>query len=240
MGYVEDLLAQNERILLRQRQHWFAWIGPLLSAAVQVTLWPALIWAMFTPATWGLVLGWLPDRRLAAEIAGELGPLPLAIPSWLPLALIALVVAGALWGLSRSLLLWLNNEDILTDRRILQTYGVLGKTSVDSSLEKINDVVLNQPWLGRALGYGHLVILTASEAGQNTLWYLSSPLEFKRAMLDAKQARGHGPGAPAAGGAPVARPSAGERLAQLEQLRQQGLISSEEYQARRQRVLDET
>ena len=55
-----------------------------------------------------------------------------------------LIVLSSVWGIFRRLMLWINNEDILTTRRIIQVSGVFSKTSKDSSLEKINDIRIMQ------------------------------------------------------------------------------------------------
>ena len=81
---------------------------------------------------------------------------------------------------------YLNQEYVLTNRRVIQVEGVVNKRAADSSLEKINDAVLTQSIFGRALGFGDLKILTAAEAAISEFRMLADPIEFKKAMLDAK------------------------------------------------------
>ncbi len=58
----------------------------------------------------------------------------------------------------------------------------------DSSLEKLTDVILTQSLFGRMLGYGTIEILTAaSSAGVNDLKQIAQPMEFKTAMVNAKE-----------------------------------------------------
>ena len=64
--------------------------------------------------------------------------------------------------------------------------GVVNKRVVDSSLEKINDAVLTQSIFGRWLGFGDLKVLTASEAAISEFKMIRRPIQFKKAMLDAK------------------------------------------------------
>jgi hypothetical protein len=66
---------------------------------------------------------------------------------------------------------------------------VVNKQTSDSSLENLTDVQISIPWLGRMLGFGHLILMTPSEAGIESLRCLKDPVEFKRAMMDAKQER---------------------------------------------------
>ena len=80
----------------------------------------------------------------------------------------------------------MNEEFVVTTRRVLQLEGVVNKKVTDSSLEKINDAILTQSLFGRIFGYGDLDILTASEAGISRLRKLRDADDFKRAMLEAK------------------------------------------------------
>ena len=82
------------------------------------------------------------------------------------------------------MLRWLNEEYVVTTRRVLQLEGVINKRLVDSSLEKINDAVLTQSLFGRIFGFGDLDILTASETGISRLRMLA-----QRRRLQAGDAR---------------------------------------------------
>ena len=101
---------------------------------------------------------------------------------WVVLAL----VLGGLVYLGWQILRWVNEEFVVTTRRVLQLEGVLNKRVIDSSLEKINDAVLTQSIFGRIFGFGDLDILTASETGISRLRMLKDADDFKRAMLEAK------------------------------------------------------
>ncbi len=91
-------------------------------------------------------------------------------------------IAVAVWTALR----YINQEYVLTNRRVIQVEGVLNRNSTDSSLEKINDAVLTQSVFGRMFDYGDLTVLTASEAGIDKMHMLRKPIAFKKAMLDAK------------------------------------------------------
>jgi uncharacterized membrane protein YdbT with pleckstrin-like domain len=144
-------------------------------------------------------------------------------------ALLLLVVAG--W----KLLLLNTNEYVLTNRRVVRQWGLLSKTSVDSYLDKLNNVEHRQDVWGRMLGYGDVEIDTASETGETVFSRIADPLEFKRQILAASDAYR----APRAGVAAPVQPSAAERLRQLKALLDDGLISEAEFQAKRQRLLEE-
>jgi hypothetical protein len=101
---------------------------------------------------------------------------------WITLVLFVGGIAVAVWTALR----YINQEYVLTNRRVIQVEGVLNRNSTDSSLEKINDAVLTQSVFGRMFDYGDLTVLTASEAGIDKMHMLRKPIAFKKAMLDAK------------------------------------------------------
>ena len=75
---------------------------------------------------------------------------------------------------------WSNQDYVITNRRLLKVTGILNKHSADSSLEKINDAILDQPVLGRMLNYGDLTILTAAEEAVDRYHMLKTPRSSRR------------------------------------------------------------
>ncbi len=124
-------------------------------------------------------------------------------------------------------LVWLNNEYLVTTRRVMHARGVINKHVIDSSLDKVNDVVLDQSYLGRMWDYGDLEILTASEIGVNKLRHIAQPVKFKIAMLNQKEAMGHG-------GHPDGIP---DLIAELDELRQAGVLTEAEFQQKKAQLL---
>lgn len=128
---------------------------------------------------------------------------------------------------------------VLTDRRLLRLRGILSQSSMDSYLDKINNVEHHQTLWGRLLGYGDVEIDTASESGAEVFPQISQPLAFKRAV-DAATAAYHATAAgigPAA--AAAAAPSGAERIRQLKRLLDEGLITQAEFEAKRKQLLDQ-
>lgn len=164
MSYADGLLSTGERIMHREKQHWFVFVWGARWAVTAVIL--ALLL---------LVL----RQSLSAQQQGE------AIGTIMGWAAAALVVGG-LGVLGWHILRYLNQEYVLTNRRVVQVAGVLNKTSNDSSLEKINDAHLSQSVFGRIFGFGDLDILTAAETGVERFRMIRNPIGFKKAMLDAK------------------------------------------------------
>jgi Bacterial PH domain/Short C-terminal domain len=193
---------------------------------------------------------------------------PSRIPLVLPLAAAALVVvaaAGTAYALrpDHQALVWmvaliplllflgvagvrylrlLSREYILTNQRLVQQEGLLGKRSIDSYLGKINNIEYAQSFWGRLLGYGDLKIDTANAAEPAIYPNLADPLGFKRAISAAADAllaagnRAAPPPPPPPAPAPL---SGAERLRQLKALFDDGLLSQAEFDAKRQKLLDE-
>ncbi len=221
MGYLDSLLASGERVVLRTRRHGVVLVRTMGAALAVIVVGLGL--ALFFGFGSGLPEG----ARLAA---------------WGGLALALLGALSALPAWLR----WRTEQYLVTDRRVIQVEGIFQKRVLDSSLDKVNDVLLAQSVAGRLLGYGTIEILTASEQGINRLETIPDPLGFKRAMLEA---RSGGPAFEAprpAAAAPVERrataaptaPGAAARLAELEDMRRRKLVSEDEYHAKRREILE--
>jgi Bacterial PH domain/Short C-terminal domain len=159
MGYADGMLSTGERIMHREKQHWFVfvWGARYTILAVILGLIAAVLQVSFS-SPWKEILGWTA----------------------------AILFVGGLVVLGWTILRYINQEYVLTNRRVMQVEGVLNKKVVDSSLEKINDAVLTQSVFGRIFGFGDLEVLTASDTAITRFRMLIQPVRFKKAMLDAK------------------------------------------------------
>ena len=149
-----------------------------------------------------------------------------------PLAFLGLVVLLApAASLTRDILIWSSRKYIITNRRVIQLSGVFNKDVVDSSLEKVNDVMLDQSFLGRVFGYGDIEVLTASEIGVNKIRRIANPIQYKIAMVNAKAQLEGVTNAPAAGSDVPAL------ISQLDALRQKGVINDAEFQEKKAKLM---
>lgn len=204
-SYLESLLGEHEKIMLVDRQHWFILFR---SVFLEIVLFVILITA-------GILLTVLfPQLKF--------------YPVILAIVLCLVPFIGAL----RDIMIWSNREYIITNRRVIQIAGVFNKDITDSSLDKVNDVKMDQSALGRLFNFGDIEILTASELGANVFRYISSPIKFKTAMLNAKEELEHGKA-----DAADAAPDVPTQIYRLDQLRQKGVISDEEFQAKKKDLL---
>jgi uncharacterized membrane protein YdbT with pleckstrin-like domain len=204
-NYLKNMLGKNEHIIFVTRQHWLILLGQILAKSVL-----ALGLAILITLIWRI---WLPQSLVV----------PLAY------LLLILPLLGLLWNVT----IWTSRQYIVTDWRVIQISGVFSKEVTDSSLEKVNDVKLEQSFLGRLLDYGDLEILTASELGVNRFTYVGQPIRLKTAMLNAKEKLEHGqPGLRNRSEVDIAGP-----IEQLDNLRGQGLLTEEEFQQQKAQVL---
>lgn len=157
--YADTLLADGEHVVVRARQHWFATI---VDGRRQ--------WTLLVASLILLVL----SLNLDGFVRGFVG--------WVVLAGIVLsvaVLAVHYWA-------WYAQDYLVTNRRVLKVEGIINKRSADSSLEKVNDAVLEQNLFGRLLGYGDLNILTAADVDLDEFRMLNDAPRFKREMLNQK------------------------------------------------------
>jgi uncharacterized membrane protein YdbT with pleckstrin-like domain len=235
MGYTESLLASGERVVRIAHQHWF------------ILVWRAR-WAVL-----GLVIALV--LTVLRVINKDTSGLLWTLLGWASLILVALGLLNLLWGVLR----FRAEEYVISTRRIIHAEGVVNKKATDSSLEKINDAVLVESLFGRIFGFGDLDVLTASESGIEKLRMLRDAKDFKKAMLEAKHelelelTRPTMPPMRAADPAPVAAPVAppppvatpeidtadevAGALARLGDLRDKGIISPEEFEAKKAELL---
>jgi hypothetical protein len=238
MAYVDSLLASGERIVRKAHQHWF------------IMVWRAR-WAVL-----GLLLGvvFLVLRLLNGNNTD--GPL-WAILGIATLVLIVIGLVALAWGYLR----FQNEEYVISSRRIIHAEGVINKKATDSSLEKINDAILVESVFGRMFGFGNLEVLTASESGIERLYMLRDAKDFKKAMLDAKHeleieitrptmppVRAAEPAPQAWAPPPVAQAPAptpvidtadevADALGRLGELRDKGVITPAEFEAKKAELL---
>lgn len=209
MGYVEGLLAENETIVVRTRQHPRVLAGSLLANGFLFLVLLAL----------GVGFQSVP---LLKDI--EVGPLVLILFVFAIFPILALL---------RDFLEWSYEEYVITNRRVIQAQGVLSKHVIDSALDKVNDVVLSQSFLGRLFDYGDIEILTASESGVNLFHSIAHPLRFKMAMMNQRESRARGVDQRQ----PRGDPDAADLLKELEELHQEGVLNDQEYLQKKAQLL---
>ena len=156
-NYLAQLLSDDEKIIMVTRRHWLFLLGQIAPELALIIL-------------------------ILVAVTTAWAALPLAAFSAFGYLLIILPLVS----LGRDFLIWQNNKHVVTTRRVIHMSGVWSKNVTDSSLEKVNDVKMEQSALARIFDYGDIEILTASELGINRFSRIAKPIKLKTAMLNAK------------------------------------------------------
>lgn len=150
-----------------------------------------------------------------------------------PAFLIGLVVLLLLYPVPK-LVWWLTSHFVVTSDRVIHRAGWISKRSMEVPLEAINDVRFDQGIFDRIVGAGTLVVQSASEAGRQVFDHIRKPEEVQKTIYhqgELNQRRMFtGPAAPQA-------PSTTSELERLADLRARGVLTEEEFQAQKAKLL---
>lgn len=211
MSYAEKNLAPGESIVYRARYHWIYYRTALALLLVSAVL-----------GVWWKIAGGLPGGESTSPIFRNLA-----------LLFLGAAVAAFLVRRVRNAA----DEFVVTNRRVMRKIGILAREAEHAPIEKIQDVTIDQGVIARLLGYGTVALETASERGRIVFPDISRPDAFRNAIWGQSTGPAAVPGATPALAATVSSPPAAQRLAELEDLRTRGLLSTEEYAQKREEIL---
>jgi Bacterial PH domain/Short C-terminal domain len=235
---LSDNLIPNESVLFESEKHWVAPIRASLVAIGLILL--AGLLGIIKPSGDG-IFGW--------------------IGSVLGLIQSGLVIAGGVW-IAYNIVLWRTAQFAVTNLRVLRYEGLVRRRTSETLLSSVTDVRVVVGLLGRQLGYGDIRIVTgAGEAAADSFTSITKPLEFRNAMMARRMAaegsvdaaapvassRGRAaPPVPAPAGVSASgldpagaagTADAAAAIRQLGELRDQGLISDAEFDAKKRELL---
>jgi uncharacterized membrane protein YdbT with pleckstrin-like domain len=226
-------LLTGEQIIFETTKHW---IAPVRDSVV-----PALI-----------IVGAFIVRQISPDGENVIGTLGNIFDL---IANIAIIVAIA-W-IVLNVVEFISAHFGVTNMRVLRYEGILRRRSSETLLSTLTDVRLTEPAIGRALGYGDLRILTSSgAAGQDEFKTVKAAPALRTAIQEQKMGTGTRPAAaptaapvappPAQPTAPPAAPApltaaaaddATATLARLAEMRDQGLITADDYESKKADIL---
>jgi len=211
--YLQSLLGERENIILATRHHWF-----VLASSIVLEI--VLILIIFSATLVGTI-ALTQSASPGAPIVAVIGFLVMLIP----------ITTG-----TRDVLDWTNHQFIITNHRVMQISGIFNKSVIDSSLDKVNDIKMDQSAMGRMFGYGDIEILTASELGVNLFKKIDDPVKFKSALINAKEYLEHEP-PPEVRLQPENKPDVPAMISKLADLRTQGVLTEDEFQQKKTELL---
>jgi len=212
MPFPRHLLTDDEDLVLDLRPHW---------------------WQIAPPAA-------------LLVLATVFGVVALATKWWGPIDyVIGILWIGALGWFGIHYMKWTTTNFVVTNERVISRTGVVSKTGIEIPLDRINTVFFNQSIFERMIGAGDLGIESAGEGGRQQFSNIRKPnivqSEIYRQVEGLEGRRLDRLGRAAAGGAapaPAAEPSIPEQIEKLDQLRRQGVVTEEEFQAKKRELLD--
>lgn len=208
MGYADKNLAPGETILYRARYHWIIYRFTIVLLILAAALGIAALYA---------------TKSQAGDEVGR--PVGILAAAFVVLALLAYLARRFRASL---------DEFVVTNRRVIRKVGLYAREIQQAPLEKVQDITVEQGAFGRMLGYGTVIVETASEKGMLVFPSIASPDGLRNHVWGQAPPEDR---VPSAAQEPAAPESAQARLEELESLKQRGLVNQEEYAAKRQEIL---
>lgn len=212
MAYPKNLLIPGEEVVLDLRPHWW-FLTPRALVSIAAIIVGIVV----------LAQGW--------EGAGA---------STLNIVLGVAILVALVWFLLR-LAKWATTEFVLTNKRVIYRYGVIGKNGKEIPLDKINTVFFDQTVFERMIGCGTVAMESAGESGKDSFSHIRKPSlvqgEIYRQMEADEQKDHEAIGRAASSGGGGGGLSVAEQLEKLHHLHQSGALSDAEYEAQKAKLL---
>jgi membrane protein YdbS with pleckstrin-like domain len=146
-----------------------------------------------------------------------------------------LVVVASMRYVFYPFISWWFTSYVLTNERLIRRSGILSRAGLEIPLENINDLRFSQSILERLLRSGDVLVESAGEKGQSRFADIPEPEDFHSLIYKVREVRTRDL---ARGGTP-GKSDGMSKLERLGQLLKDGLITQEDYDAKKQSLLDE-
>jgi uncharacterized membrane protein YdbT with pleckstrin-like domain len=134
---------------------------------------------------------------------------------------------------------WATTNFVITSDRVIFRHGVLAKTGIEIPLERVNSVHFSQSIFERMIGAGDLLIESGAEGGQQRFTDIKNPDKVQNLIHSQMEQNEGRMFKGAQGAAAPATVHLHEQLERLEALRDRGTLTDEEFEAQKQRLLDQ-
>jgi len=176
-----------------------------------------------------------PVAVLAIVIAGAATAAVESAPAWVGWIAIAAIALAVVWLLGRYAR-WASTRLIVTSSRVIDRRGILARRGREIPLSALTDISYRQTLFDRCIGAGDVLLESAGKRSQEVFPDLPRPARIHNEIyLQMERNRGAPASNGPAGGWGVSIPS---QIEQLDQLRQRGLITDAEFEAKRTELLD--
>jgi len=218
MPFPRKLLIENEQLVLELRPHWIALVMPAIVTILVIAGWIAAV-------SYG------PDDGTGRDVT-----------LW---GATAIAIFVLIWFPLRKFVAWVTSYFVVTSDRVIHREGWIAKRSMEIPLEAINDVRFEQGIVDRVVGAGTLVISSASEFGRNSFDDIRHPEQVQKVIYEQgernkkRMYQGDEADQSAPRGSQGA-PSTTTELERLAKLRDDGVLTEEEFQAQKAKVLGQS
>jgi uncharacterized membrane protein YdbT with pleckstrin-like domain len=154
---------------------------------------------------------------------------------WINVPFLLLVLIALAWCVHRYLR-WTTTNFVVTTDRLIHRHGVLAKRGKEIPLERLNDVSFHRRLVQRILGAGDLLIESGGERGQQRFDHIVHPEEVQSLIHREIEAAQKRDADRIAGRRNELSPL--DQIEKLEELRQRGVISQAEFEAKKAQLLD--
>jgi uncharacterized membrane protein YdbT with pleckstrin-like domain len=122
----------------------------------------------------------VPESALAVLGVLILEYLPFLTPEWIPGSRWLPSVVGAAWSFAMAVIFldWLCTKYYLTNLRLIEERGIIGKRIMNIRLDRVQDVTCRFGIFGKIFDFGNIEIESAGTHGKIVFGFLPSPQRF--------------------------------------------------------------
>ncbi|HEX2088641.1 MAG TPA: PH domain-containing protein [Actinomycetota bacterium] len=172
---------------------------------------------------------------IVGGVVAALAYTPASWPNWVGWAAVVVGIILLLAYPVRFFVDWVTSHFVVTSDRLIHREGWFAKRSMEIPLENINDVRFNQSVFERVIKAGDLTIESAGEFGQQNFTDIRDPEQVQKVIYETSEANSQ---RMYTGGRPSS--SVADELAKLDRLRDEGVISNEEFEAQKARLFEQS
>ena len=208
MPFPRRFLHDNEEVVLDLRPHLWFFAKPFAATLAALAIW--------------------------AVTAQKINPGNKGVNGWITWVGLAVFVVGLVWtGLVY--LKWHTTNFVVTTDRLVYRSGAIAKQGREIPLQRVNDISFHQSLFERMIGAGDLMIESGGEQGQERFTTVRRPVDVQNEIyrqMERTQARDMDR---VAGRRELSVP---EQIEKLSELRDKGVLSQAEFDAKKAQLLE--
>ena len=161
--------------------------------------------------------------------------------SWAKIPVGLFILVTVVWFTERYIR-WVSTHFVLTNDRVIFRTGIVAKHGIEIPLERINTIFFHQRIFERVLGLGDLDIESASKDGAQRFEDIRNPSGVQNEIYQQMEANQIKAAERISGGINRAHAAADgesipDQIAKLSALRDQGVLTEDEFQTKKQELL---